>query len=107
MATRPRKQFGQHWLRSEKALHRILTAAELVESDRVLEIGPGTGILTRWLLPLVESVVAIEIDTDLCKKLVQTFREADNFLLLQGDVLELDWRASRPLYYRRPGHCGW
>jgi 16S rRNA (adenine1518-N6/adenine1519-N6)-dimethyltransferase len=94
MATRPRKQFGQHWLRSEKALHRILTAAELVEHDRVLEIGPGTGILTRLLLPLVESVVAIEIDTDLCKKLVQMFREADNFLLLQGDVLELDWKAQ-------------
>ncbi|MGP1383264.1 MAG: 16S rRNA (adenine(1518)-N(6)/adenine(1519)-N(6))-dimethyltransferase RsmA [Thainema sp.] len=90
----PRKRFGQHWLRSEKVLHQILTAAELTGSDRVLEIGPGTGILTRWLLPLVESVVAIEIDRDLCKRLVQTFREAQNFLLLQGDVLELDWDAQ-------------
>lgn len=103
MATKARKQFGQHWLRSEKALHRILTAAELEPRDRVLEIGPGTGVLTRWLLPLVESVVAIEIDRDLCKKLVQKFREAKNFLLLQGDVLELDWQAhlqAQPQFQR-------
>lgn len=96
----PRKRFGQHWLRSEKVLHQILTAAQLTESDRVLEIGPGTGILTRWLLPLVESVVAIEIDRDLCKRLVQTFRDAQNFLLLQGDVLELDWAAQLEQFER-------
>jgi 16S rRNA (adenine1518-N6/adenine1519-N6)-dimethyltransferase len=92
MAARPRKRFGQHWLRSEKVLHQILTAAMLQKRDRVLEIGPGTGLLTRWLLPLVEAVVAIEVDRDLCKRLVQKFRDAENFLLLQGDVLELDWQ---------------
>lgn len=87
---KPRKQFAQHWLRSDKALNQIVAAAALRESDRVLEIGPGTGILTRRLLPLVQSVVAVEIDRDLCKTLVQTFRQATNFLLLQGDILAMD-----------------
>lgn len=86
----PRKQFAQHWLRSEKALSKIVKSALLSPSDRLLEIGPGTGILTTQLLSVAQSVVAVEIDTDLCKNLVKRFGERDNFLLLQGDILTLD-----------------
>ena len=87
---RPRKHFAQHWLRSEKVLNEIIAAAELSKSDRVLEIGPGTGILTRRLLPQVESLVSVEIDRDLCRKLVKSLGDKENFLLLQGDFLTLD-----------------
>ncbi|UBF29610.1 16S rRNA (adenine(1518)-N(6)/adenine(1519)-N(6))-dimethyltransferase RsmA [Kovacikia minuta CCNUW1] len=94
----PRKQFAQHWLRSEKALSKIVSAAELskgnldqtIKGDRVLEIGPGTGILTRQLLPLAEAVVAVEIDRDLCDSLSKKLGAIENFLLLQGDFLTLD-----------------
>jgi 16S rRNA (adenine1518-N6/adenine1519-N6)-dimethyltransferase len=86
----PRKRFAQHWLNSDKALNQIINAAALCEQDRVLEIGPGTGILTRRLLPAVQSVVSIEIDRDLCRELVKKFAKIDNFLLLQGDILSLD-----------------
>lgn len=85
-----RKQFGQHWLKSEKALSKIVSSAELTEHDRVLEIGPGTGILTRQLLSQAQSVVAVEIDRDLCPILVKKFGNFENFLLLQGDFLTLD-----------------
>lgn len=88
--TKPRKQFGQHWLQSEEVLSQIVAAAELKTGDRILEIGPGTGILTRRLLPEVQAVVAIEIDRDLCKKLTKSFGQYDHFLLLQGDFLDLD-----------------
>ena len=88
-----RKQFAQHWLRSDKALNQIIAAAELSKGDRLLEIGPGTGILTRRLLPLAESVVAVEIDRDLCKLLAKQLGKIDNFLLLQGDFLSLDLDA--------------
>lgn len=87
---RPRKHLAQHWLRSEKVLEQIITAAELNKSDRVLEIGPGTGILTRRLLPESESLVSVEIDRNLCKKLVKSLGDKDNLLLLQGDFLTLD-----------------
>ena len=90
----PRKQFAQHWLRSEKALASIVRAAELVkEDDRVLEIGPGTGILTRQLLTEAASVVAVEIDRDLCNLLSQKLGKIESFLLLQGDFLGLDVEA--------------
>jgi 16S rRNA (adenine1518-N6/adenine1519-N6)-dimethyltransferase len=90
MTPKARKQFAQHWLRSEKALNKIVAAAQLQEGDRVLEIGPGTGILTRQLLPEAQSVVAVEIDRDLCELLVKKLGSIDNFLLLQGDFLSLD-----------------
>lgn len=85
-----RKQFGQHWLKSEKALSRIVAAADLKTTDRVLEIGPGTGILTRQLLTHAEAVVAVEIDRDLCELLTKKLGKNQNFLLLQGDFLTLD-----------------
>jgi 16S rRNA (adenine1518-N6/adenine1519-N6)-dimethyltransferase len=86
----PRKRFAQHWLRSETALENIIQAAQLKSSDRLLEIGPGTGNLTRRLLPLAQSVIGVELDWDLCRKLVSKFGNDDNFLLLQGDILKID-----------------
>jgi 16S rRNA (adenine1518-N6/adenine1519-N6)-dimethyltransferase len=89
----PRKQFAQHWLRSEKALDRIVAAAEISSIDRLWEIGPGTGILTQRLLPLAQAVVAVEIDRDLCQQLAKKLGKVEKFLLLQGDVLNLDLEA--------------
>ena len=91
---KPRKRFGQHWLRSEKALAKIVAAADLNSDDRVLEIGPGQGVLTRQLLEQVGAVVAVELDRDLCPPLVKKFGQNDRFLLLQGDILTLDWPAQ-------------
>ena len=85
-----KKQFGQHWLRNEQVLDRIITAAKIAPTDRILEIGPGTGILTRRLIPAASAVVAVEIDRDLCTLLVKKLGNVDNFLLLENDFLGLD-----------------
>ncbi|NJN76390.1 MAG: 16S rRNA (adenine(1518)-N(6)/adenine(1519)-N(6))-dimethyltransferase RsmA [Synechococcaceae cyanobacterium RL_1_2] len=85
-----KKQFGQHWLTSEAALDAIIEASDLKPSDRVLEIGPGTGILTYRLLQQAATVLGSEVDDDLCQRLVKQFRRYKNFLLLQGSFLDLD-----------------
>jgi 16S rRNA (adenine1518-N6/adenine1519-N6)-dimethyltransferase len=85
-----KKQFGQHWLRNEQVLDRIITAAKIAPTDRILEIGPGTGILTRRLIAAASAVVAVEIDRDLCALLVKKLGNVDNFLLLENDFLNLD-----------------
>jgi 16S rRNA (adenine1518-N6/adenine1519-N6)-dimethyltransferase len=90
----PRKQFGQHWLRSEKALGRILKAAELTPQDTILEIGPGQGVLTQVLLERAAQVVAVEVDRDLCELLRQKFADHANFRLLEADFLQLDLAAA-------------
>ncbi len=90
---RPRKQFGQHWLKDETVLDRIVLAAELTKGDRILEIGPGTGVLTAKLLSKVAALVSVEIDRDLCKRLVHKFGDRNDFLLAQDDFLKLDLDA--------------
>ena len=90
---RPHKQFGQHWLRDETVLEQIILAAELKKSDRILEIGPGTGVLTNKLLSKVAALVSVEIDRDLCKNLVYKYGDCNNFLLVQDDFLKSDLDA--------------
>ncbi len=90
MNTRAKKRFGQHWLKDEQILNHIVSAADVSACDRILEIGPGTGLLTRRLLPYAERVVAVEIDQNLCGKLRVDFQSSKNFFLIQGDYLNLD-----------------
>ncbi|NJN71701.1 MAG: 16S rRNA (adenine(1518)-N(6)/adenine(1519)-N(6))-dimethyltransferase RsmA [Limnothrix sp. RL_2_0] len=87
---RARKRFGQHWLTDDSILDQIIEAAELQEGDRLLEIGPGKGALTSRLLPQVAALLAVEIDRDLCKFMVNNYGDRDNFLLLEADYLKSD-----------------
>ncbi len=87
---RVRKRFGQHWLRDESVLEKIVAAAELGHSDRVLEIGPGRGALTVKLLKSrAELVHCIELDLDLITGLKKRFDEDPRFTLREGDALSV------------------
>jgi 16S rRNA (adenine1518-N6/adenine1519-N6)-dimethyltransferase len=90
MPIRPRKKFGQHWLKNNNVLEQIILTAEITNQDRILEIGPGKGVLTEKILSYADKLLAIEIDRDLCKFLVNKYGDLDNFLLLEGDFLNLD-----------------
>ena len=86
----PRKRFGQHWLRDERVLDRILEASELGSDDRVLEVGPGRGALTeRLLASSAVAVHAVELDRDLVSGLHDRFGGFPRFSLREGDVLEV------------------
>ncbi|AFY70679.1 Ribosomal RNA small subunit methyltransferase A [Thalassoporum mexicanum PCC 7367] len=87
--SRPRKRFAQHWLNSLDILYKIVAAADLHSDDCVLEIGPGTGNLTEMLLPWVRSLIAVEIDRDLCRQLRRKFKHKDNFELIEADLLQM------------------
>ena len=85
-----RKRFGQHWLKDQTVLDRIVAAADLQPSDRVLEVGPGRGALTERLLSSPAAAVqAVELDRDLVDGLRDRFGGDPRFSLCQGDVLEL------------------
>ena len=94
-AHRARKRFGQHWLRDEGVLDRILAAAELSGDDTVLEVGPGRGALTERLLASpVAAVQAVELDRDLVAGLRQRFGVDPRFALTEGDVLAVELPAA-------------
>lgn len=71
-----KKNFGQHFLVDENVLDSIITAADLNKSDRVLEIGPGLGVLTLRLIKSAGEVVAVEADEFLAKFLEKKFSES-------------------------------
>jgi 16S rRNA (adenine1518-N6/adenine1519-N6)-dimethyltransferase len=82
-----KKQFGQHFLTDANILGVIERLAELDPDDVVLEIGPGEGVLTRYLAERVRRVHAVEIDRDLEGALRGI---APNVDLVFGDALQLD-----------------
>jgi 16S rRNA (adenine1518-N6/adenine1519-N6)-dimethyltransferase len=73
--TRPKKKWGQNFLRNRGAVEKIVAAIEPAPDEVVLEIGPGEGVLTSKLLELPNRIVAIEIDPDLEKRLRAKFGE--------------------------------
>lgn len=91
--TRAKKSLGQHFLMHARIAERIAKTAELRPDSVVLEIGPGTGQLTRELLKLAGKVVAVEADAELIEKLQADFAGeiTDGRLeLVHGDILALD-----------------
>ena len=93
MNVSPKKELGQHFLVDENILGVIGRLAELAPEDVVLEIGPGLGVLTRYLAPRVAHVHAVELDASLEPHL----RDAGaNVTLHLGDALRLDLAALAP-----------
>jgi 16S rRNA (adenine1518-N6/adenine1519-N6)-dimethyltransferase len=87
MNTRPKKEYGQHFLRDPNILGVIGRLAELGPDDVVLEIGPGQGVLTRYLAERVRRVYAVEIDRTLERALSELAANVD---VVFGDALRLE-----------------
>jgi 16S rRNA (adenine1518-N6/adenine1519-N6)-dimethyltransferase len=87
---RPRRGLSQNFLTDAEALDTILAAAELRPGERVVEIGPGLGVLTRRLLAAGCTVVAIEIDPHLIGFLRRELDDAEGLTLIEADALEVD-----------------
>jgi len=88
----PRKDLGQHFLVDENILRVIERLAELDANDVVLEVGPGLGVLTRFLAARVAYVHAAEVDRRLAEHLAGIERTTVHW----GDALRLDVRALDP-----------
>jgi len=94
----PKKSLGQHWLYDEESLLAMCNAAELTSDDNVVEIGPGLGTLTKYLVTRAGSVTAVEFDEDLYRKLPKNV-QADNLKIVHGDCLTFDY-GSMPAGYK-------
>lgn len=93
---RPRKSLSQTFLTDQATLDTIVAAAELQPGDRVVEIGPGLGVLTRRLLAAGASVLAVELDPRLADYLRGELDGVDAFELIEADALALHSREMFP-----------
>ncbi len=88
---RPKKRLGQNFLISENVLKKIIDSAQLKKTDIVLEIGPGTGILTKELAKKVKEVITIEKDKELVVVLKEELAEEGikNVEVVREDILKI------------------
>ena len=93
---RPRKALSQNFLTDPAALDAIVAAAELRAGDRVVEIGPGLGVLTRRLLAAGASVTAVELDPRLADYLRRELDGVPRFELIEADALSVHPRDVVP-----------
>lgn len=87
---RARKRFGQHFLASTSVVDQIVATAGVGEGDKILEIGPGLGVMTERMLAAGARVTAVELDRDLADYLEETY---PNLTLVRGDAAKQDWPA--------------
>lgn len=90
MKHQAKKRFGQHFLTDQSVLSNLLGEMRPNRSDRLIEIGPGLGALTFWLLKAVDHLQVIEIDRDLADKL-RTGPWKDRLTVHEVDVLKFDF----------------
>lgn len=86
----PKRALGQNFLHDPGALNKIVATAEIAPEETVLEVGAGTGALTRALLDCGSPVVAVETDARLLPLLRAGLPHTPRLRLLHADVLRLD-----------------
>jgi 16S rRNA (adenine1518-N6/adenine1519-N6)-dimethyltransferase len=86
----PRKRFGQNFLHDPGTIRRILDAIRPRPGERLVEIGPGPGAITRGLLEQSGSLDAVELDRDLVEPLRERLAGLGDLRIHQGDALHFD-----------------
>ncbi len=94
-----RHKLGQHFLVDDSVADRIIDASCVGNSDRVLEVGPGKGVLTRRLLTRGNITWAVELDKKLYTNLSSEFADNKNIRLFHCNALKFDYNSITPPYH--------
>ena len=87
---RANKSLGQNFLINSEVVENIVNSSEINKEDIVIEVGPGLGTLTKYLLEKAGKVLCIELDPKMIKILNDRFSEYDNFEIINADVLKVN-----------------
>ncbi len=88
-----KRPLGQNFLVDPNIAQNIIDLANIQPEDNVVEIGPGKGVLTQLLLPNVRSLVAIELDSKLCRELENRFCDRPSFRIVESDAAKFDYSS--------------
>ena len=87
---RANKDLGQNFLINNEVVENIVNSSEISQDDMVIEIGPGLGTLTKYLLEKAGKVLCIELDRKMIEILEDRFEKYSNFEIINDDVLKVD-----------------
>jgi 16S rRNA (adenine1518-N6/adenine1519-N6)-dimethyltransferase len=90
----PSRRLGQHFLRDQRTIQRIIDALAPNADETIIEIGPGSGALTSELVKRAGRVIAVEFDNKLAPLLTERFSDFPNFKLVMADALTTDFCAA-------------
>jgi 16S rRNA (adenine1518-N6/adenine1519-N6)-dimethyltransferase len=85
-----KKELGQNFLVDERVADDLIAAAQIKKNDTVLEVGAGTGTVTKRLAQTAGKVIAVEIDPDLIPSLHANLKGLGDVVVLNADILSLD-----------------
>jgi len=85
-----KKRFGQNFLIDENIIENIVDKSNISNEDVVIEIGPGLGNLTEKLIDKAKTVLAFEIDEDMIRILKDRFKDKNNLVVINKDILQVD-----------------
>ncbi|MDO9575651.1 MAG: 16S rRNA (adenine(1518)-N(6)/adenine(1519)-N(6))-dimethyltransferase RsmA [bacterium] len=86
----PKKGLSQSFLQSRGTAKKIVDALCISDEDTVLEVGPGTGILTEFLIEKAKKVIVVEKDERLVRVIKEKFKNTKNIVIREGDILKQD-----------------
>ena len=75
---------------NNEVVENIVNSSEISQDDMVIEIGPGLGTLTKYLLEKAGKVLCIELDSKMIRILQDRFSQYENFELINADILKVD-----------------
>ena len=84
------KSLGQNFLINENVVETIVESSNITKEDLVIEIGPGLGTLTKYLLEKAKKVICVELDKKMIEILEDRFKLYDNFELINDDILKVN-----------------
>lgn len=84
------KRLGQNFLINEDVINKIIEKSEVTKEDLIIEIGPGLGTLTEYLLKVAGKVVCVELDPKMIYVLSDRFKECSNIEIINEDILRVD-----------------
>ena len=87
----PQKKLGQNFLVDANICRKIIEHCDLFDSDEILEIGPGLGVLTRHIIPAVKRIWAVETDPKLVSHLNKEFAATEKLKVIHKDILKFDF----------------
>ncbi|MFO1395017.1 MAG: 16S rRNA (adenine(1518)-N(6)/adenine(1519)-N(6))-dimethyltransferase RsmA [Steroidobacteraceae bacterium] len=93
--SRAKKRYGQHFLHDRGTIDRIVRAIDPRPGERIVEVGPGRGAITRPLLERAGRLDVVEIDPDVVAPLEERCAGAGELVVHLADALEFDFRALR------------
>ena len=89
-SVRPKKSLGQHFLNDNSIAKRIADTLDGFPQLPILEVGPGTGVLTRFLIDKDKDLTVVELDRDSVAYLKSNFTDLKHERIIEDDFLRLD-----------------